>query len=1729
MAERILSIQIRLVENTAANNRLLSDLERRVRSAVNPSGPASNARIVNPILALQVAAATQAQNQIRVIQERANADLQRLRQRAENDEARHQQKMLEIATQSTRRRAASQNSTLLGRLSSPIAREAGESLGQSGAIYEQYLTQPLLGIGRAAIKSSLDIDVFRSRLTALEGSAEGANKRLDSLRKLALDSAGVTFKAAADQYALLKGTTDLLPASIERVITSVGKLNAAFKLEDAPRFIRNLQQIYTQNFERPDIKEALGQVPIFNQILERAFGTSDPEQLRKLKAAGKLTAEGYFQGLTDAINSDPRVGNIQENLSARFEKLAGRAQAALEPLGNAVLNVIAPIVERAVPLIEGLGSAFAGLPQPIQLTIIALGGATAALGPFLEIVGATVQALQVKTLAGTIKDLGSITDALSGSAKAAAAAEAAAVASASGWARFASGMTAASSAAKTAATATTAAATGFSLLNPWVLGIAAVVAIAAASTTSYASELDKATQINATSVSRLTEQQKAYQVNISSLKEVAKAKVDTNQAGERLNETLSALDPATRNFANGLSTVEQKANVLTQQLERLKGANETVLRAQQATLIQGAIEAAGKLGELNTELNALGEAQRQYAADVAAVRAQGTEVLGPLTDFGDLLARTNDQVNENSKQTEEYRNKLLNLVPNLVSTTHALGGTTEGLLAQLKASARTQAQIQVLDQVFAPYIKKQQDATTAADQHTQSLLNQANATQSLQDALNALNIQQNPKLAALIVQAAKTGQNAGKLIEQQTKNDAQLKQDIAEGQAVKRAIEQANNYLNPSSGKKTGLVAVAESTAQAVAKLRAEVAALEAGGGNLFDLEIDRERLSATKSQLLEILKLRRELGVSQGERLPNTQSGRESELRLLNLDKRTREEIVKLAEQQAEYEARIAIETARQRSALPTAEQRTALKLAEESNQQREEAIDLDARYLTLQARLFISSSVNQKAAQNAAAAVMVSAQERILAAEKELTVLEAVAEARLKDTNRELEEAALLKEAKAQLLRDEENAFKEIAQINAQLRVGLISNETAIALFRARASLQRVQDEQRTVASIRDLEEQLEELRSGKGVEAALNRSREARLQGEKQTLEQLITLRAEDKANFTQTEEFKRGVLERAELSRRQAARQTAEEIISLQNEIAHAAEGAADRYQLAYLRAVRNIQQEDEQANVRLIENQLQLARQTEIRYDRLNDKVIELLASQKGLTETFQDFRANVVEDTLNLLDKATDKITKRFGVMGDSVKQLIKDLLRLAATKVFQQILGLSPQQAPQGAPGFSLGGLLQPGASRGGSGTSFFGVPAVPGNTFGGVPTLLNFPGIGPGGTGTFTGAPVSFGGAGGATSQVGGLRGLINQFTGFPIFGARAAAVTPQIVGGLPVLPGVQVPGLSAPAGAPSITGVGTTAASAAAPSLFASLGATGLLAGGGLLGSLAGGKSPTGRLLGGIGGSLGAGFIGASGLLGGGIQAALPALLSNPITAIIAGGLIGTALIVRAFANRDLKKLASTIKEVHQVDVPVKGEGLGLLKQIKEIGQQQYGKKWLDQRADLVKQQSVIDILTTYAVGTGQNNSPLVKAKRLADPFNDANNFVRRLNGGPIPGPTLGRDYVPALLDGNEYVSAARTVQREGVASFAALNAGLATITPKAANNAEMSALRTDVQTALQQNAAMNALVIDVLARIKGIPADHVLSLGLDTNPNLLADALSRLHTGGNLYAFTDKLTQ
>lgn len=343
------------------------------------------------------------QDAIRTAREQATN--QRRQQAAQDRDARRQQREEERRLRE-RERAHKQFYDRITKGSVDALRQVGYGLIALGVSLSASVTAPLVALGKYVVQAALDIDRVRSLLSALEGSFDAANRRIDTLRELVRQSVGVTDDLATRIYTQLKGIGGVAVDTIERQIKAVGKLSIITDLIDVDAFNRNLIQLFTQGFERADIKEVLGRVPFFNQILESAFGTSDPAKLRELFTKSKKTLNQFLAELSAAILNDPRLIKLTDNLSIRLEKAVSRIKFALEPIGRIIVESVLPIIEPITKGIEYIAAGFTKLNPTIQKIVIAIVAIVAALGPVIVIVSGLV--IAIAALGSAIATIGAI-------------------------------------------------------------------------------------------------------------------------------------------------------------------------------------------------------------------------------------------------------------------------------------------------------------------------------------------------------------------------------------------------------------------------------------------------------------------------------------------------------------------------------------------------------------------------------------------------------------------------------------------------------------------------------------------------------------------------------------------------------------------------------------------------------------------------------------------------------------------------------------------------------------------------------------------------------------------------------------------------------------------------------------------------------------------------------------------------------------------------------------------------------------------------------------------------------------------------------------------------------------------------------------------------------------------------------------------------------------------------
>jgi hypothetical protein len=304
--------------------------------------------------------------------------------------------------------AQSLNSNLTRALASVQSglRNLGSGLQSIGRTLTVGITAPILALGAASIKSAKDLDANVNTLKAFTGSAAAAEVRLAQLIKTARGTPGLTTNLALTLDAQLR-VAKTTQETIDRVLPAIGRLNAVSKLPDPGRFVDNLKQLITQNFERQDLKELVGQSPLAGQLITEIFNVDSPTNAKAIreqaKKLGLTSVDAFFNAFADAAAKNQGLATVTESIGTRFDKVVDRVTVALRPLGLAILKAIEPFVEPIANLIERLGAAFDSLSEPVKTAIIVIAGIAAAAGPVLFVLGGLATAIAaVVSAIGTI-------------------------------------------------------------------------------------------------------------------------------------------------------------------------------------------------------------------------------------------------------------------------------------------------------------------------------------------------------------------------------------------------------------------------------------------------------------------------------------------------------------------------------------------------------------------------------------------------------------------------------------------------------------------------------------------------------------------------------------------------------------------------------------------------------------------------------------------------------------------------------------------------------------------------------------------------------------------------------------------------------------------------------------------------------------------------------------------------------------------------------------------------------------------------------------------------------------------------------------------------------------------------------------------------------------------------------------------------------------------------------
>ncbi|MES2459873.1 MAG: tape measure protein, partial [Armatimonadota bacterium] len=263
----------------------------------------------------------------------------------------------------------------------------GEQAMKTGSILTASITAPILALGKAAVDSATRMDSLKRALTAVSGSSKDAEEQLVRLKEVA-KLPGLGFEEA------VKGSLRLQNAGLkareaERMLSAFGNAiaRAGGGKAELDGVTLALGQIATKGkISQEEINQLVERGINLGPILKKAFGSADTEKLQK---AG-ITTKQFFDAILPELEKLPKVTGGAQNA---FENMADAAQQSLAKIGEAILPVLLPIVEKITLAIQVLADRFKALSPDVQQGIVVFAGLAAILGPVLVAVGAVASAI----------------------------------------------------------------------------------------------------------------------------------------------------------------------------------------------------------------------------------------------------------------------------------------------------------------------------------------------------------------------------------------------------------------------------------------------------------------------------------------------------------------------------------------------------------------------------------------------------------------------------------------------------------------------------------------------------------------------------------------------------------------------------------------------------------------------------------------------------------------------------------------------------------------------------------------------------------------------------------------------------------------------------------------------------------------------------------------------------------------------------------------------------------------------------------------------------------------------------------------------------------------------------------------------------------------------------------------------------------------------------------------
>ena len=244
-----------------------------------------------------------------------------------------------------------------------------------------------------------------TRLTAAEiGNASSIMDKLTyasqvsgaSVGKLAegVIKGGVAFVQmgfSLDESLALFAQFEKVGANVNDVTSSLGRVMANLAKSGVTDLAGAFKSLITQIKDAPTYADSL-------RMSIQTFGSIAGPKLAEEIRGGTYSVEALAATLKGLKGTTDNTAKASESFTESLGTLKNQATLAIAPIGTELVNAVKgliPAIADAIKLVKQMVDLFTSLPQPVQTTVLALGGIVTVAGPLLLAFSSLVSSLKI--------------------------------------------------------------------------------------------------------------------------------------------------------------------------------------------------------------------------------------------------------------------------------------------------------------------------------------------------------------------------------------------------------------------------------------------------------------------------------------------------------------------------------------------------------------------------------------------------------------------------------------------------------------------------------------------------------------------------------------------------------------------------------------------------------------------------------------------------------------------------------------------------------------------------------------------------------------------------------------------------------------------------------------------------------------------------------------------------------------------------------------------------------------------------------------------------------------------------------------------------------------------------------------------------------------------------------------------------------------------------------------